>query len=339
MKKTLFLLSVLATCAIAIGSCESADDVDHGDSDSDSDGDTDSDSDSDTDSDSDSDSDGDDFGCDKMDILFVIDDSGSMQEEQTNLANNFPMFIQVLDEYSATRSADFQYRVGVTTTAVTRNFDWLLLGWGVQPMTTTGPDGELQGQSDCSLGAYPWADGPGVADSTFSCMAMRGTSGSGMEMPFAAMWEALSENHMSGPGMPNEGFYRKDENSLLVVVFITDEDDCSVQNGGYIHSTLTVACDESQSTGLFLVPETKDFLDTLAGGEGRYVVVGIGGQDVGGCSSSFGDATEAIRLKALIALVGAYGLFGDICQGDLAVVLADALAMMEFTCDDMPPIE
>lgn len=339
MKRAIFLLSVLLMCVVAVGSCEGADDASHGDSDADSDGDTDSDTDGDTDSDTDSDSDGDDFGCDKMDIIFVIDDSGSMQEEQTNLATNFPMFIQVLDAYSATRNADFQYRVGVTTTSVTRTFDWFLPGFGVMPQSTSGPDGALQGQSDCSLGAYPWADGPGVDASTFSCMALRGTSGAGMEMPFAAMWEALSENFMSGPGMPNEGFYRKDENSLLVVVFITDEDDCSVQNGGYIHSSLTVSCDESQSTGLFPVSETKDFLDTLAGGEGRYVVVGIGGADVGGCSSSFGDAIEAIRLKDLIAQVGAYGLFGDICQGDLSVVLADALAMMEFTCDDMPPIE
>src|SRR5450432_184849 len=33
--------------------------------------------------------------CDKMDIVFVVDDSGSMSEEQSNLASNFPMFASI----------------------------------------------------------------------------------------------------------------------------------------------------------------------------------------------------------------------------------------------------
>ena len=39
------------------------------------------------------------MGCDKMDILFIVDNSGSMSEEQTNLAQNFPKFIDVLSTY------------------------------------------------------------------------------------------------------------------------------------------------------------------------------------------------------------------------------------------------
>src|SRR5881394_453671 len=37
-------------------------------------------------------------GCTKIDVLFVIDNSGSMGQEQTNLIANFPMFITVLDQ-------------------------------------------------------------------------------------------------------------------------------------------------------------------------------------------------------------------------------------------------
>ena len=33
-----------------------------------------------------------------MDLLFVIDNSGSMSQEQQNLIANFPMFISVLDD-------------------------------------------------------------------------------------------------------------------------------------------------------------------------------------------------------------------------------------------------
>ena len=36
-------------------------------------------------------------GCEAIDILFVVDDSGSMQQEQDNLADNFPKFIEVLE--------------------------------------------------------------------------------------------------------------------------------------------------------------------------------------------------------------------------------------------------
>jgi hypothetical protein len=32
----------------------------------------------------------------------------------------------------------------------------------------------------------------------------------------------------AGPGMPNEGFLRDD--SLLAIVYVTDEDDCSTGN-------------------------------------------------------------------------------------------------------------
>src|SRR5260221_14283774 len=37
--------------------------------------------------------------CQKMDIVFVVDDSGSMAEEQTNLGANFPGFVNVLKDF------------------------------------------------------------------------------------------------------------------------------------------------------------------------------------------------------------------------------------------------
>ncbi|MBV1861358.1 MAG: VWA domain-containing protein, partial [Nannocystaceae bacterium] len=45
------------------------------------------------------------------DILFVIDNSGSMGEEQAILANNFGSFIEVLEA----DGVEANYRVGVTT--------------------------------------------------------------------------------------------------------------------------------------------------------------------------------------------------------------------------------
>ena len=44
--------------------------------------------------------------CNKMDIVFVVDDSGSMAEEQTNLATNFPMFAQLLSHYQTSTASN-----------------------------------------------------------------------------------------------------------------------------------------------------------------------------------------------------------------------------------------
>ena len=47
-----------------------------------------------------------------VDILFVIDNSGSMEQEQITLGNNFASFIGVLED----PDVDANYRIGVTTT-------------------------------------------------------------------------------------------------------------------------------------------------------------------------------------------------------------------------------
>jgi hypothetical protein len=176
-------------------------------------------------------------GCISMDILFVIDNSGSMEEEQTNLATNFPLFIDVLDSYQNPSGNTLDYRVAVTTTDT----------MGINA-------GRLVGQTNCGLGEHPWAEGPSaeVVDQ-FCCMAAVGTWGSGEEMPFVAIQEVWGDK--AEPGFPNYGFYRAGEKSLLVIVVITDEDDRSQVQP----------------------QEVKDFLDELTGGEGKYVVIGIAG--------------------------------------------------------------
>ena len=68
--------------------------------------------------------------CEKMDVLFVIDNSGSMGQEQTNLIANFPAFITVLN------NSGMDYRVAVTTTG--RNYSY----------TMTTPIGNLPQSQD-----------------------------------------------------------------------------------------------------------------------------------------------------------------------------------------------
>ncbi|MCP4678853.1 MAG: hypothetical protein GY854_25870 [Deltaproteobacteria bacterium] len=264
-------------------------------------------------------------GCKSMDILFVIDSSGSMLEEQNNLVTNFPKFVEVLDTYQGSASNDFAYRLGVTDTEVKRSFTT-----GGFPMNQNGANGALLGKIKCGLEEV-WIDGPGPDVSTdFSCAARVGTLGGGLEMPFAAIEAALGQQSLYGG---NQGFYRKDEESLLVVIMITDEDDCSVENGGVIASPGGVGCNEAASQKMYTVEFMKEFLDNLTGGVGRYVVIGIAGPN--SCSSQFGDALEAKRIKDLVEMVSPYGSFGDICQGDLWMALQEALDVMKLTCDEM----
>ncbi len=307
------------------------------DADADSDADTDADSDGDTDADSDADSDTDgDNGCTAMDILFIIDDSDSMKEEQDNLIANFPDFMKVLEDYETPQGTHIDFRVGVTTTGVTRTYTMKSsVGVGMKK-TVSGPDGALQNQSACGLSS-PWIEGPGpdVGDE-FSCAANVGIEGSVNEMPLAAMQEALGEQSL--PGGPNEGFYRKDGDSLLVVVIITDEDDCSIENGGTITVPLDSGynCGGPDATALYQLDEMKTWLDDLAGGEGRYVVVSIAG--INACTSAFGNANDARRIGAFVDACGDYGFMGDICAGDLWVSLKNALDVMKVTCDELPPV-
>jgi hypothetical protein len=277
------------------------------------------------------------LGCDGVDILFVVDNSPSMVQEQENLAANFPAFILALEQYQTARGIANPYHVGVVTTAVTRTFEEKILAAPAFTRTVDGQDGVLQGQVACGLGPKPWLEGPGADVATkFSCMASVGTDGPGREMPFAALEFALGDQ--SALGMPNEGFYRAGQNTLLAVVLITDEDDCSVVEGGTIVTSLAsgIACDDGASIGLYEEADVATYLDDLTGGPGRSVVAAVAGPGPDSCNSAFGKAIYALRIDNFIDLLGQFGLFGDICLGDLSTSLTAALDVITATCDQFP---
>lgn len=255
-------------------------------------------------------------GCAFIDVLFVVDISASMNEEKTNLAANFPDFVQVLDDYIDDPTSNATgYRLGVTNSSVVDN--------GAN-QSTMGLDGELFDGTpfigDCGTGGIPWLDGPAPdITANFNCLApdprsdCNSCSDFGHERPLDVI-EMFIEK--SAPGGLNDGFYRG-EDALLVVVLLTDEDDDAA------FTTTTPAA-------------TKAALDGFVGGEERHVVVTIAGPQAGGCNSAFGSASAAPRLHEFTNL-SPNGLMGDICQGDLAGSLADALELIQLSCDALPP--
>jgi hypothetical protein len=252
-------------------------------------------------------------GCSKMDLLFVIDNSGSMGQEQTNLIANFPMFISVLD------ASGLDYRVAVTTTA--RDYSYTM--FGSFPESTQGESGEMLQSSQCSM-TKRWIDKSDPNPSqTFSCIANVGTSGSSDEMPLGAIRDAFEDRMTDGTNM---GFRRSD--ALLGVVILTDENDCSYEQSVNLGFSETLCSSQMEPVGNY-----KQFLDGYTGGPSRWAAAIIAGPGPGTCSSSFGNAQEATRLIDFKNQVGPNAVMSSICDGDLSISLMQAMTLFESACD------
>ena len=166
-----------------------------------------------------------------IDILFVVDNSGSMEEEQTSLNANFQNFINVLEGIQGGLP---NVHIGVVSTDVGAG------PFNISGCTGSGDNGTMQSVArgpSCTApsGAFisdvedPANPGSritnynGTLADTFACIAELGTSGCGFEQPLESMRRALN-----GSNPTNSGFLR--ENAFLAVIIISDEDDCSTRN-------------------------------------------------------------------------------------------------------------
>ena len=197
-----------------------------------------------------------------IDVLFVIDNSGSMGQEQANLAANFGAFIEVLEA----NDVEANYRIGITTSD--NGNPWC-------PPGTTSPEGgklvlsscrerlgdflfnngeidvqDLACTDICSLDAAaleplpsttdqdpnpaprPWLEkieghtnipqGTSTVDA-FRCFGPQGIKGCGFESQLESMFLALTRAQNSEEA--SYGFMRT--SAILAIVFVTDEADCS----------------------------------------------------------------------------------------------------------------
>lgn len=256
-------------------------------------------------------------GCQKLDLLFVIDNSGSMGQEQANLIANFPMFITVLD------ASGLDYRVAVTTTSRDYHYNMTLPVGGSLPQNTgAGDDGRMLQPASCSM-TKRWIDkGDPTPAQTFSCVANVGTSGNSDEMPLGAMRDAFEDRMMDNT---NAGFRRND--ALLGVVFLTDEEDCSYEASVNLSFGQSLCSSQMETATNYVT-----FLDTYTGHRSRWAAAAIAGMGPGDCTSSFGNANEATRLKAFVAAAGSQARMSSICDGDLSVSLQQTLALFQSAC-------
>ncbi|MGE0790631.1 MAG: hypothetical protein AB7S26_33440 [Sandaracinaceae bacterium] len=196
-----------------------------------------------------------------VDLLFVVDNSNSMAEEQANLAARLPDLVTALI-MPPDRDGDLEpdwlpardLRVAVTTV------DMGTGGFTVPTCANAqfGDDGILRtiGNTEipgCSMMVPRFlefdpagATTPSEFASQVSCVTSVGTGGCGFEQQLEATLKAISPNAptaATGPAYAppaffmdtrghaldaNAGFVRDD--SLLAVVLVTDEDDCSASD-------------------------------------------------------------------------------------------------------------
>jgi len=138
----------------------------------------------------------------KIDVLWVVDDSGSMSEEQTALTQNFASFIQIAD------MANVDYQVGIVTTDT----------------DSANRSGKLVGSGANKIVRRNTAPSPGQV---FTQNGNVGTNGSGEEKGLSAAKLALEPPIRD---VENAGFLRAD--ARLAVVIVSDEEDYSAGTVG-----------------------------------------------------------------------------------------------------------
>jgi hypothetical protein len=167
----------------------------------------------------------------ELDVLFVVDDSGSMRQEQAALASGFDRFTELLEDAEGRLPG---LHIGVASSNVGTGPE----GSGGEQCAGQGDDGVLRVPEACPVltdgsrfirdvagaGGARDINYTGTLAEQFSCMAQLGTAGCGFEQHFESMKRALSGQVLNGDFLRPE--------ASLAVLFVADEDDCSATDRG-----------------------------------------------------------------------------------------------------------
>ena len=299
------------------------------------------------------------LGCDKVDFLFVIDNSGSMLDEQASLIASFPGFIAAIEQTVQAKDyhimavstddgrgvtegdCDFEECVcAPSPTCCVKTCDHIFAetcngidcdALPVAPCDLSYGSGRVVDQlgAACGLagGRRYMLESQAALTDAFECAASVGVGGAGDEKPMLAAIEAVSPE-MNAPGGCNGGFLRED--AILVLVVITDEEDDP--EGG-----------ASGSPGA-----PKDWYDAVVAAKGgvpeSVVVLGlVGDGNLPGSpcppvwDPNLDGAEPSPRLQSFVGMFP-HGVLGSVCVDDYAPFFLDAVRVIDVACDDFGPI-
>ena len=260
--------------------------------------------------------------CEKVDFLYVVDNSASMTDEQVSLARSFAGFSRVVQD--TLDSIDPQIMVIDTDS---RNVGDIINaseqqepGNACDGMLGAGQRMGAEGESGGVMGDGRFMHGDqGHAAETFECLAHVGTLGDASERPIAALLAATGASAGAAQDC-NMGFLRDD--AILVVTLITDEED-EVTHG-----------DPAEWK--------RALLDVKGGDEDAVVVLGLigdlqvpGGLPGGPCGDL--DAAAAPRLQQFVESFE-LGSLGSVCADDYSEFFAQAGAAIDTACEAFNPM-
>jgi hypothetical protein len=272
-------------------------------------------------------------GCQRVDFLFVIDNSVSMEDQQAALVGAFPGFIEAIQN---TLAADSDYHILVTDTDAWGRCNTVNGFMGIDPSSETcnnyikttvfeecdavrgagvvHPAGQYATNAPCMLAGgnrYIVPEEPDVA-AAFTCVAQVGVAGHSSERPMESMIAALSPA-LNTAGACNDGYLRDD--ALLVVAFVSDD-------GNY------------EDTGTPM--EWYDAVVTAKLGDPSSVVVlGLIPGEMG-CGTGMPNGSH---WREFVELWGDHGVPGDVCgtADEYVTFFQSAVATIDQACDDYQP--
>ncbi len=237
----------------------------------------------------------------QSDVLFVVDNSGSMGEEQQALAANFKQFTQVADIWAT------NYHIGVVTTDMDAadQSGKLRLSDGIRVVTPKSPNG---------------------AD-TLQKMTKPGAGGSGNEQGLAAAEAALTAPLVTDTGQKctTDGDCKQAGGQCIPNADDTATKMCGGTNRTFLRKNagleVVILSDEEDGSGND-VNYYINFFYSLKGMANKnlfhlHAIVGPGG----GCKGPGGEADGGERYIKIAQATG--GKFGSICDGNFAKVLKD----------------
>jgi hypothetical protein len=295
-------------------------------------------------------------GCEKVDFLFIVDNSTSMSDDQANLTGSFPGFIQTIQD--TINAQDYQIMVVDSDEWVGGGASNLDIDCSpapscclncAPPATCNGgpclgppppPPAPDPPPSPCdpmlgsgrTLDMY-WepcgiagdqrymVDGQPDIEATFSCVATAGQWGDSGERMMEAMVNSVGPG-MQGAGGCNEGFIRDD--AILVVTFITDEPDKESAGDPASWRQALVDAKNGNEDAIVVLGLIRDGDNTPEDACNNY-------------AGPFGGAGSAPLLSELIHSFGDHGIQGSVCELDYTPFFIDAVSTIDIVCDEFQP--
>jgi hypothetical protein len=264
-------------------------------------------------------------GCQAVDVLFALDSSGSMSDENGALAAT-QAFQQIATTIDGINCGQVDYRIGVTSDYTPSFF--VPSGW---------------------TGSAPWFDSQAMSGGEIAA-AFTGAANQVMatgQTPTGC--EHVLTNATSLVTTDNTGFVR--EGALLVLVLVSDADDYGEFDMVGNHSCTGFGCTETSQT----VQSLYDSLLALKGGEPAALATVIVAGDPSGtadfnnlcgqpgactCDGVDCPAYQASRLYDFAGQVGTHGVTADICAGAASVPTAVEVAFatqIDLACQELEP--